>query len=197
MHFTRLPSGAVYLELDESLSTDAFWGAFFRFLCARGFFVTCVSSDNGTNFHGAVAKLSGCKDKTIDQARVLRQITCLGIEWHFIAPAASHAGGVWERLIRSVREILTAWSIDRRLFRVSSDYDLWTIFKHVEAILNSHPLIPVSADSDDVRVLTPMDLLNRCIEAPLSAGSLAHGDGLRTLWKASRLFADEFWHRWL
>ena len=197
MHFTCLPSGAVYLELDESLSTDAFWGAFFRFLFARGFFVTCVSPNNGTNFHGAVTKLSGCKDKTIDQGRVLRQITCLVIRWHFIAPAASHAGGVLERLILNVCEILTAWSVDRRLFRVPSDYDLWTNFKHLEAILNSHTLIPVSADPDDVRVLTPMGLLNGCIDAPLSPGSLAHCDGLRTSWKASQLFADEFWHRWL
>ena len=47
-----------------------------------------------------------------------------------------HAGGVWKRLlIRNVRGILTALSADRRLFRVPSDYDLWTNFKHVEAIL--------------------------------------------------------------
>ena len=127
----------------------------------------------------------------------MRQVASLGIGCHFNAPAASHAGGVWERLIRNVCEILTAWSVDRRLFRVPSDYDLWTIFKLVEAILNSHPLIPVSADPDDVRVLTPMDLLNGCIEAPLSPGSFAHPDGLWTSWKASQLFADEFWHQWL
>ena len=94
--FTCLASRAVHLELVQSLSTDAFLGAFFRFLCARGFPVKHVFSDNGTNFHGAVSKLSGCKDKTIDEGCVLRYVASLGIEWHFNTPAASHAGGVWE-----------------------------------------------------------------------------------------------------
>ena len=78
--FTCLASRAVHLELVESLSTDAFLGAFFRILCARGFAVKHVFSDNGTNFHGAVSKLSGCKDKTIDEGRVLRYVASLGIE---------------------------------------------------------------------------------------------------------------------
>ena len=174
-----------------------FWEHFFRFLCARGFPVKHVFSDNDTNFHGAVSKLLGCKDKTIDEGRVLRQVASLNIEWHFNAPAASHTGGVWERLIRCVRKILTALSADRRLFRVPSDYDLWTNFKRVEAILNSRPLTLVSAGPNDLCVLTPMGLLNGCIEPPLSPGSFAHPDGLRALWKASQLFADEFWRRWL
>ena len=101
-----------------------------------------------------MSKLSGCKDKTIDEGRVLRQVASLGIEWHFNAPAASHAAGVWERLIRSVRKILTALFADRWLFRVLSDYDLWTNFKDVEAILNSRPLTPVNADPNDLCVLT-------------------------------------------
>ena len=101
------------------------------------------------------------------------------IEWHFNAPAVSHAAGVWQRLIRSVRKILIALSADRRLFGMLSVYDLWTNFKHLEAILNSSLLTPVSTDPDDLRVLTPMGLLNGCIEAPLSPGSFAHPDGLR------------------
>ena len=88
-------------------------------------------------------------------------------------------------------------SADRRLFRVPSDYDLWTNFKHVKTILNSRPLTPVSADPDDMRVLTSMSLLNGCIEPPLSPGSFAHLDGLPTSCKASQLFPNEFWHRWL
>ena len=42
-----------------------------------------------------------------------------------------------------------------------------------------------------------MGLLNGYIESPLSPGSFAHPDGLRASWKASQLFADEFWRRWL
>ena len=53
-------------------------------------------------------------------------------------------------------KILTTVSADRRLFRVPSDYDLWTNFKHVKTILNSLPLTPVSADPDDMRVLIPL-----------------------------------------
>ena len=42
-----------------------------------------------------------------------------------------------------------------------------------------------------------MGLLNGCLEPPLSPGSFAHPDGLRASCKASQLFADEFWRRWL
>ena len=196
--FTCLASRAVHLELVESLSTDAFLGAFFRFLCSRGFTVKHIFSDNGTNFVGAVTKLCRPNAKNMmNELRVLRNIASLGIEWHFNAPASSHAGGVWERLIRSVRKVLTALADDRHLFRTPSDYDLWTNFKHVKAILNNRPLTPVSADPDDMRALTPMGLLNGNIEPPLSPGSFAHPDGLRASWKASQLFADEFWRRWL
>ena len=52
----------------------------------------------------------------MNERRVLRNIARLGIEWHFNAPASSHAGGVWERLIRSVRKVLTALADDRHLF---------------------------------------------------------------------------------
>ena len=52
--FTGISSRAVHLELVESLSTDVFLGAFFSFLCAKGFPVKHVFSDNGTNFNGAV-----------------------------------------------------------------------------------------------------------------------------------------------
>ena len=61
--FTCLASRAVHLELVEFLFAAAFLEAFFRFLCARGFPVKHVFSDNGSNFHGAVSKLLGCKDK--------------------------------------------------------------------------------------------------------------------------------------
>ena len=155
--FTCLASRAVHLELVESLSTDAFLGAFFRFLCSRGFPVKHIFSDNGTNFVGAVTKLCRPNAKNMmNERRVLRNIASLGIEWHFNAPASSHAGGVWERLIRSVRKVLTALADDRHLFRTPSDYGLWTNFIHVEAILNNRPLTPVSADPDDIRALTPM-----------------------------------------
>ena len=36
-----------------------------------------------------------------------------------------------------------------------------------------------------------------CIEPPLSPGQFAHPDGLRASWRASQLFADEFWCRWV
>ena len=53
----------------------------------------------------------------------------LDIEWHFNTPSASHFGGAWERLIRSVRKILTNISPHR----VYNDENLQIVLNKLQA----------------------------------------------------------------
>ena len=85
------------------------------------------------------------------------------IEWHFNAPLASHFGGSWERLIRSVRKVLHSISTETTF----SEEGLATLFVEVEGIVNSRPLTPLSFVDGLDKPLTPKDLLMICPDSGL------------------------------
>lgn len=76
-------------------------------------------------------------------------------EWKFNPPCAPHMGGVWERLIRSVKVTLNAILYEQ----VSREEVLVTILAEVEHIINSRPLTKVSNDPRDCEALTPNHFL--------------------------------------
>ena len=67
-------------------------------------------------------------------------------------------GGAWERMIRSVRRILTSLMTEQTL----DDDQLHTFLLEAESILNSHPLTPITTDADGLEPLTPNQLLKLC-----------------------------------
>ena len=104
-----LATRAVHLEMADSLSADSFICALRRFLARRGSNVRVLRSDNGTNFVGADRELKKELDLLVaHDTFVFREAINRGIEWRWNPPGASHFGGAWERLIRSVRKILNA-----------------------------------------------------------------------------------------
>ena len=107
---------------------------------------------------------------------------------------ASHAGGVWQRIIRSIRKIL------RSLLGVHlvDDETLLTFFPEVEKILNDPPLTPQSSNPQDLEPLTPSNLLllrpNVC-QSPRETGDVVSYASKR--WKQEHYLADVFWKRWI
>ena len=83
-----------------------------------------------------------------------------------------------------------------RYWRTLNDEGLARLLKEVELILNCRPLTRVSTDPDDFRALTPMTLLNGCIEPGLPMDVFVNSDGLRASYRATQLQADLFWKRW-
>jgi hypothetical protein len=79
------------------------------------------------------------------------------IQWEFNPPSASHFGGVWERLIRSVRKVLYSVMHEQNIHL--SDEGLVTLFCEVESILNGRPITEMSNDISDLNVLTPNHLI--------------------------------------
>ena len=100
--FTCLAVRAIHIEVVYSLNTDGFINALQRFVNLR-VCPTTIFSDNGTNFRAGEKELRESliwKQTTIHD--FLRQ---KNIIWKFNPPGASHIGGAWERIIRSIRKI--------------------------------------------------------------------------------------------
>ena len=87
-----------------SLETDSCIHAIRRFICRRGQ-VQHIWSDNGTNLVGAEMELRMALS-IFDNSKIQNTMLERGINWTFNPPGASHPGGVWERMIRSVRWVL-------------------------------------------------------------------------------------------
>ena len=106
--FTCLAPRAVHLETLNSMESDSFISALCRFINRTGK-VRELHSDQGTNFVGAKNKLAAALQE-LDQAHVkefLRAKDCDWINFNMNIPAASHMGGIWERMIKSVRSVLS------------------------------------------------------------------------------------------
>lgn len=102
--FTCLSVRAVHLEIACDLSSDACLLCIRNFVNRRGVPIQ-IRSDNGTNFVGIRKELNGVTD-FLDNAKMIDGLSPLGIEWKFNAPANPSAGGVWERLVQSVKKVL-------------------------------------------------------------------------------------------
>ena len=105
--FTCLASRTVHLEVAKTLETDSFINVLRCFLARRGP-VRQLRSDQGTNLVGARGELKEAlmKMDPDEVRRFLLKKECDWFEFKLNTPKASHAGGVWERMIRTVRNAL-------------------------------------------------------------------------------------------
>ena len=102
--FTCLVVRAVHVEIAHSLDTDSMINALRRFISVRGR-PEEIRSDQGTNFTSADKEMKRIMSD-IDEHKVNKFCLQRDIRWLFNPPAASHMGGAWERMIRSIRRIL-------------------------------------------------------------------------------------------
>lgn len=188
--FTCLQTRAVHIEVAHSLSTDSFIMALMRFTNRRGM-PEVVYSDNGSNFVGAEKELMRSLN-TSDQNELSRRLLAKGIEWKFNPPGASHRGGVWERIIRSIRKILAA-VLD---LQSMSDEVFATSMTEIERILNDRPLVPVYDDPSSPTVLRPSDLLLLQTDHCTLNTTVSLVDRYTKGWKQAQHMANVFWRRW-
>ena len=190
--FTCLSVRAVHLELADSLSADSFICALRRFLAKRGN-VRLIRSDRGTNFVGAEKELRREVDALFSSDdRLKKEMLNRGVEWRFNTPAASHHGGVWERLIRSVRKILNALLTSQTF----TEETLHTFLCDAECIMNNRPLVPVTSDPRDELPLTPNHILHlKCVTPLCDSSSEDDLDGPKR-WRQAAYLAEQFWRSW-
>ena len=190
--FTCLTTRAIYLEVAYNLDTSSFIQALRRFVARRGQ-VTEIVSDNGTNFIEGEREL-----REAIQAWNNEQISDFllqkGISWSVNPPGASHHGGTWERLIRSIRRHLKSVCNEQIL----TDESLSTLMCEIESILNSRPLTTVSNDPYDLEPLTPNHLLLLKPNGLLPPGVFDKRDSYsRKQWRQVQYLANVFWSRWI
>ena len=190
--FSCATSRAIHLEKLDSLDTDAFINGFVRFSARRGQ-PDVVLSDNGTNLVGACNELRRSFAE-IDRQKVIQAARRRDIDWRFNPPNASHMGGMWERMIRTIRRVLCALlNPNVRL----SDEILCTIFCEAENLINSRPLTKVSQDVDDESPLTPNHLLLLSGNYSLPWSVVHKADTYRKRWRHVQLLVEHFWRRWV
>ena len=195
--FTCLASRAVHIEVAHSLSTDSFIHALRRFMSVRGQ-VRMLRSDRGTNFIGAKRELEECVElvKSNPVREFLLKHDC-DIQFLFNPPNASHFGGVFDRMIRSTRNIL-----DILLEQHGSQLDdesLRTFMCEAAGIINTRPLaVDTLNDPLSLEPLTPNHLLmakSRVVLPP--PGEFVREDMYsRKRWKRVQYLLDQFWTRW-
>ncbi|XP_062541407.1 uncharacterized protein LOC134209436 [Armigeres subalbatus] len=185
--FTCLAIRAIHLEVAASLSTQSCLMAIRRFSCRRGV-PGEIFSDNATCFKGADNEMKiifgECAEKVVNATTA----------WHFNPPAAPHMGGIWERMVRSVKEAMKALDDGRTL----SDEVLQTTLAEAEDMINTRPLTYVPQDADE-EAITPNHFLRgsiTCADLVVdeSAGTAL---ALRNAYKRSQQLANQIWKRWL
>ena len=189
--FSCLTTRAVHIEVASDLSTDSFINALRRFIARRGQ-PDEIFSDNGTNFVGAERVLRESL-QSLQQSKLNNFCLQLKIKWRFNPPYASHMGGAWEQMIRSVRRILNALTQMQTL----TEECLVTLMTEVEGILNSRPLVPLMLHDSEEEPLTPNHLLLLRGNPNLPPGTFdTNSCYTRRHWAQVQFLANQFWRRW-
>lgn len=189
---TCLCCRGIHIEMLDDMSTDALINALRCFIAIRGH-VRQIRCDQGSNFIGAKNEFEAA-GKPAKLEQFLSEKQC---EFLLNSPSSSHAGGVWERQIRTVRSILDATILlsNGRL----DDASLRTFFYEAMSIVNSRPLTVDSInDQDAPEPLTPNHLITMKSKVALPPpGQFVKEDLYITKrWRRVQYLTEVFWGRW-
>ncbi|XP_055534128.1 uncharacterized protein LOC129723753 [Wyeomyia smithii] len=189
--FTCMAVRAVHLDVVYSLSSQSCLMAIRRFSSKRGT-PDHIFSDNATCFHGANTVMTKEIEKIHKECaeRVTSSITA----WHFNPPGTPHMGGVWERMVRSVKEALRVLDDGRRL----TDEILTTALAEAEDLINTRPLTYIPQESADEEALSPNHFIRGTVtkEGAVLDNPDQYYEALRNMYYRSRGLARKFWDRW-
>ena len=104
-------------------------------------------SDNAKTFKAAAKAL----EKTMQYEEVQQHLSGVGVQWTFNIKRAPWWGGIFERMVRSMKRFLK-----KIIGKAQLSYDkLLTAVTEVEMIINSSPLTYIS--SEDTNTISPID----------------------------------------
>ncbi|VDL74292.1 unnamed protein product, partial [Nippostrongylus brasiliensis] len=163
---TCLATRLIHLDIVQDASTLAFLQALRRFFARRGVPQT-ITSDNAPTFVLGDEVLANCFAEASKDPAIAKEVSSRAIQWQYITPYAPWQGGVYERLIRSVK--LAMYKSLGKL--IPTKEELLTLLVEIEAMLNTRPLVHVEAEEQEQQVLRPIDFLQNQFEVapPLKA----------------------------
>ena len=141
--YTCMTMRSVYLDLMLTNKTEDFLLSFKR-LCGDVGTPKYLYSDHagyfGEELEESFSNLDKCMENLQSQGH---------IQWRMNTSKAPHQAGVWERLVKTTKQILL------RVCRNSllNYYEFLTILKETQAVINDRPLVASSEDALDV--ITP------------------------------------------
>ncbi|XP_055910693.1 uncharacterized protein LOC129945057 [Eupeodes corollae] len=190
--FTCLTIRAVHLEIVRDLNTDACLMSIRNFINRRGIPVR-IRSDNATCFVGADKELK----RQINQWNygvISDTLASSNIEWIFNFPLNPHAGGCWERLVRSVKRAM-GWALYRENLQ---EHSLFSLMCEAENIVNSRPLTHIPLDTPNDEPLTPNHFLLGVPNSQQTPHPRAEDLSVtRKQWRKVQQAQHRFWNKWL
>ena len=145
--FTCCVIRAVHLEVVPDMTAETFIRCFKRFIARRGI-PHKIISDNGKTFKLANKIISA----VLSHPQTEQYLSNIRVDWVFNLERAPWWGGIFERMVRSIKRCLKKIVGQTRLMYD----DLVTVVTEIEMILNSRPLSFVSSEDLD-EPLTPSD----------------------------------------
>ncbi|XP_058840106.1 uncharacterized protein LOC131695595 [Topomyia yanbarensis] len=189
--FTCLVVRAIHLEVAHNLTGQSCVMAIRRFICRRGPAAEYFS-DNGTNLRSASKEMLQQFQEIKDECA--EEFTNARTKWHFNPPATPHMGGVWERMVRTVKEVMSVLNDGRRL----NDEILLTSLSEAEDMINSRPLTFAPQESSVAALSPNMFLRGVAPNEPQDVITPTNvGQALRDSYKRSQQLADNMWRRWI
>ena len=188
--FTCCVTRGLHLELVNDLSTSTFLNALRRFASRRGT-PSLIVSDNAKTFKSTAKLLN----TFFTDSEIADYMEGHRIRWLFNLPRCPWAGGIFERMVRSVKGCLRKVLGNARL---TAD-ELYTVLTEIECTLNSRPL---TYQYDIGEVLTPSHLILGQRLSPFSFKMSPTVDQLETNAQLSKRFLflkkklTHFWNRW-
>jgi len=190
---TCLCSRAIHIEMLDDMTTDALINGLRCFIAIRGA-VRHIRCDQGSNFLGAKNEFTSAM-REMQTDRISSYLLSHQCDFIFNAPCSSHAGGVWERQIKTVKCVLnsTLALCPGRL----DDSCLRTLFYEAMAIVNSRPLTAVS-DCPADEPLTPNHLITMksSVSLPPPGQFVKEDIYTRKRWRRVQYLTEQFWSRW-
>ncbi|XP_058840617.1 uncharacterized protein LOC131696100 [Topomyia yanbarensis] len=193
--FVCFVTKAVHIELVYDLSTASFIAALHRFIARRGK-PNQIECDNAKNFVGTSRELGELAKQFRSQQHqdeVINRCADNGISFKFISPRSPKFGGLWEAAVKSFKQHLRR-SVGNS---VLSQDEFVTLLARIEACLNSRPLTPLTADPNDLEVLTPGHFLVfrplTCFPEPDLSGV---PQGRLSRWQENQQLLRRLWKQW-